>query len=75
MAELVYSVAEAAEALGISRKTMYELLNRDDFPAALRIGSRRLISKARLAEWVDAQTQKESAARVSEHQSGKVEHV
>ncbi len=75
MAELVYSVTEAAEALGISRKTMYELLNRADFPKPLKVGRRRLISKARLAEWVDAQTQKESAARVLAHQSGKVEHV
>ncbi len=39
-------------------------MNREDFPASLKIGSRRLISKARLAEWVDAQTQKERAAQV-----------
>ncbi len=75
MAELVYDVTEAAAALHISRRTMYELMNREDFPATFKVGRRRLISKARLAEWVDAQTQKESAARVLEHQGGKVEHV
>ncbi len=75
MAELVYNVTEAAAAPGISRRTMYELMNREDFPASLKVGRRRLISKARLAEWVDAQTQKENAAQVLAHQSGKVEHV
>ncbi len=75
MAELVYNVTEAAAALGISRRTMYELMNREDFPASLKVGRRRLISKARLAEWVDAQTQIENAAQVLAHQSGKVEHV
>lgn len=58
MAELVYNVTEAAEALGISRKSMYNLMNRADFPASLRIGGRRLISKELLAEWVKAQAQK-----------------
>lgn len=60
MAELVYNVTEAAEALGISRRSMYELLHREDFPASLKIGGRRLISKELLAEWVKAQAQKES---------------
>lgn len=55
MAELVYNVTEAAQALGISRRSMYELLHREDFPAALKIGGRRLISKELLAEWVKAQ--------------------
>ena len=52
MAELVYNVTEAAEALGISRRSMYELLHREDFPATLKIGGRRLISKELLAQWV-----------------------
>lgn len=58
MAELVYNVTEAAEALGISRRSMYELLNRADFPASLKIGGRRLISKELLAEWVREQAKK-----------------
>lgn len=59
--KLTLSVTEAAEALGISRRSMYELLNREDFPAALKIGRRRLISKELLAEWVRIQAQKEAA--------------
>lgn len=55
MAELVYNVTEAAEALGISRRSMYELLNRKDFPAGFKIGGRRLISKELLAQWVREQ--------------------
>ncbi len=38
MAELVYNVTEAAQALGISRRTMYELMHREDFPT-LKVGS------------------------------------
>ena len=71
MAELTYSVAEAAEALGISQRSMYELIRREGFPT-LKVGKRRLISRELLADWVRAQAggQKE-AAPVLEHQSGK----
>ncbi len=64
MAELTYNVTEAAAALGISRRAMYELMNREDFPASLRIRGRRLISKELLAQWVKDQAQKENAAQV-----------
>lgn len=60
MAELTYNVTEAAEALGISRHSMYELLHREDFPT-LKVGGRRLISKELLAEWVKAQAKKKEA--------------
>lgn len=60
MAELVYNVSEAAEALGISRRSMYALINQADFPASLKIGGRRLISRELLAEWVKIQAQKEA---------------
>ena len=63
MAELVYNVTEAAEALGISRRSVYELMNRADFPCSLKLGGRRLISKELLAEWVKVQAQKEAAQR------------
>lgn len=59
MAELVYNMTEAAEALGISRRCMYELIHREDFPATLKIGRRRLISKELLAEWLRNQAKKE----------------
>ena len=57
MAELTYSVTEAADALGISRRAMYDLIHREDFPT-LKVGGRRLISKDLLREWVKAQAQK-----------------
>lgn len=60
MSELVYDVSEAAEALGVSRRTVYELMSQKDFPAALKIGRRRLISRELLAEWVKAQAQKQA---------------
>ncbi len=63
MAELVYNVTEAAQALGISRRSMYELMHREDFPT-LKVGRRRLISKELLAEWVRTQAQKENTAQV-----------
>lgn len=57
MSELTYNVTEAAEALGISRRSMYDLLHREGFPT-LKIGGRRLISRELLAEWVRQQAQK-----------------
>ena len=73
MAELTYSVTEAARALGISRHTMYNLIHQEGFPT-LTVGSRRLISRELLAEWVRAQAggQKE-AAPVLTHQDGRAE--
>lgn len=55
MAELTYTVKEAAEALGVCINTMYQLVNRADFPAK-RIGARKwVISKAGLADWIEKQ--------------------
>ena len=56
--KLTYSVTEAAEALGVSRPTMYELIHREEFPS-LKVGNRVLISRRRLVEWVDQQVGKE----------------
>ena len=54
MEKLTYSIKEAAEALGISRPKMYDLIHREDFPS-FRAGSRVLISAAGLRQWVDDQ--------------------
>ena len=72
MAELTYSVTEAAQALGVSRPTMYNLIHQEGFPT-LTVGGRRLISRELLAEWVRVQAggQKE-AAPVLTHQGGGV---
>lgn len=52
--KLVYTVTEAAEALCISRNTMYELIHTEGFPT-LKVGGRRLISRELLANWVKKQ--------------------
>ena len=52
---LAVSAAEAARLLGVSRPTLYTLLNREDFPS-FRVGSRVLISVSGLREWIDRQT-------------------
>lgn len=72
MAELVYSVTEAAQALGISRPAMYSLIHQEGFPT-LKVGSRRLISKELLAVWVREQAgwQKETAQSATNTLSGK----
>ena len=54
---LMLSVPEMAAALGISRAGAYELSRSEGFPA-LRIGTRIVIPKDKLQEWVDKQTEK-----------------
>lgn len=51
---LAVGTTEAARLLGISRPTLYQILNRTDFPS-FRVGSRVLISVAGLQEWIDRQ--------------------
>ena len=53
---LTISVAEAAEQLGVCTKTVYDLTWTDGFPA-VRIGRKVRISRAGLAQWVEAQRQ------------------
>ena len=50
------SVTEAAAMIGISKSKMYELIKRSDCDFAVMLGGRRLISRAKLQEWFDAQT-------------------
>ena len=54
---LMLSVTEMAAALVISRAGAYELARSEGFPA-LRIGTRIVIPKDKLQEWVDKQTEK-----------------
>lgn len=51
---LAYSPTEAAEALGVSRPTAYQLMHRTDFPS-FKVGNRTLISANGLRRWVEAQ--------------------
>ena len=48
---LMLSVPEMAAALGISRAGAYELARSEGFPA-LRIGTRIVIPKEELREWI-----------------------
>ena len=50
------SVTEAAALIGISKSTMYQIIKRQDCPFSVMLGGRRLISRAKLQEWFDAQT-------------------
>lgn len=52
--KLVYSVAEAAQVLGIGETRMRQLARTDGFPT-IRVGKRLLISIKGLERWVEEQ--------------------
>ncbi len=54
--KLAYSANEVAQALGVSRPTVYTLMQRADFPA-FKVGSRTLVSVEGLRAWVAAQAE------------------
>lgn len=51
---VAYSTSEAAQALGVSKPTIYTLIRRQDFPS-LKIGKRTLIPADGLRRWVAEQ--------------------
>ena len=55
--KLAVNVTEMAELLSISRPFAYEILNREDFKGAFRIGGKRLVSVDYLREWIKRQTE------------------
>lgn len=59
-----YSVKEAAQALGMSHQTIYNLIHADDFPA-VKIGGRTLVPVAALDDWL------ESKMRSGKHPGGR----
>lgn len=52
--KLAYSVAEAARVVGVSRPTMYNWLNRPDFPC-LRVGGVVRIPVRAFEDWLNTQ--------------------
>ena len=52
---LMLNAVRVAAVLGISRAGAYELVHSEGFPA-LKIGSRIVVPKDRLWEWIDANT-------------------
>ncbi len=56
--KIIYTPAEAAKQIGVSKTVMYnDLLKREDFPS-YRLNSKYYISKKGLEEWVQAQINK-----------------
>ena len=50
--KLALTVAETAEALSVSKATVYQLTHRDDFPC-INLGKRKLIPRDMLIEWIN----------------------
>lgn len=50
--KLTYSVTEAAQALGVSKSTMYELVRIEGFPV-LHVGNKKLIPIEALKRWTE----------------------
>lgn len=60
---LAYAPGEATEALGVSRPTVYALMDRLDDPLPnFRVGNRRLIPAELLREWIKRQVERGGAA-------------
>ncbi len=59
MEPLTVSATEAARLLGVSRPTVYQYMNREDFPS-FKIGGRTLVSVEGLREWIRHQTEVEA---------------
>ena len=55
MEKLTMTVEETGKVLGLSRPTMYKLVQRADFPV-VRVGRRMLVSTEGLREWVKKET-------------------
>ena len=52
---LVLNATHLADVLSISRANAYNLLHREDFPT-LHIGQRMLVSRDKLVQWMDGQS-------------------
>ncbi len=66
---LFLDAADIMSVLGLSRTTVYDLLQEDDFPT-IEIGKRRLVRKEKLFEWIDAHENPDSCIGVN----GSLEH-
>ena len=58
LAPLAVSAPEAARLLGVSKPTLYQLMNNSGFPA-FKVGKRTLISVEGLREWINKQVEVE----------------
>ncbi len=53
---MVLNATEVAQALNVSRPTVYALMRRSDFPV-LKIGTRKVVPRLQLEEWIAQQTE------------------
>ena len=53
MEKLALTVDEAAEALGVCKRVMYELVHRPDFPAFKPGGGKYIIPREGLITWME----------------------
>ena len=58
---MAISATEAARLLGVSKPTIYTLINRSDFPS-FRVGNRVLVSVDGLKKWIDKQAESNSTS-------------
>ena len=63
MDRLTLTPSEAAQALGVSRNKIYELVHTNNFPA-VRLGKKIVIPAERLQEWLREQSQKSDDCEV-----------
>ena len=56
MDKLAYSLTETAQVLGVSRPTVYALIEQPGFPV-FQIGGRKLVSVEGLRDWIRSQTE------------------
>ena len=54
--KIAISVTETANLLGVSRPTVYKLMQRADFPV-IHIGTRTLVHREMLEAWAAAQAE------------------
>lgn len=57
--KLTVSVAEMADLLSVSKPTAYQIIRRDDFTGAFKVGTKTLVSVKCIQEWIDKQTEAE----------------
>lgn len=55
VAPLTYTIREAAQAIGVSESQVKRMIASGVLPLVPHTGRRRLISRKRLAEWIDQQ--------------------
>lgn len=61
--KLALNVTDVAAVLGISRPKAYELMRREDFPV-VQLGSRKIVPRSKLEEWLEAQADARMEVRI-----------